>query len=548
MSDKIDTTHALERQVEKILSQSSGDRRQVIIRMASPVDDKQTLITLASDALKQRNMALSARECLPPPQGPVPDTVRRQYQTQFRQVSDPKKSFTGQVDRKHLESVSTEELKTRGHNFLTELVGSDIVQRAAREERKGNKKSVSLQQRSFWTSKSMLLELSTQDLAVLPTAVPGIRDIYPNRILRSPRLVETKNLPNTVLENKTSSWGVSKIGSLGAWGAYGARGQGVKIGILDTGIDAAHPDLAGKVVAFAEFDAEGKQIRGARPHDSDQHGTHCAGTIVGASASGQWIGVAPDARLAVALVLNGRFGGTDAQVLAGIDWLVEQEVDLISMSLGGLTLDPETPNTYTEAILTCLRAGIPVVTAIGNEGSQTTGSPGNDLFAFAVGATDYFDRAAGFSGGRTHIIRQSNFIPPENLPLPYSKPDVSAPGVAVLSSIPRGRWAAFNGTSMATPHVAGAMALILSATEIKQQVPEAERAFVLQDLLSGSAEELGESGQNHRFGFGRIDVLRAIGFAIERGYGKPLNTKVSTTTKKSIRGRKKTAKKRRSKG
>jgi hypothetical protein len=71
------------------------------------------------------------------------------------------------------------------------------------------------------------------------------------------------------------------------------------------------------------------------------------------------------------------------------------------MSLGGLTLDPETPNTYTEAILTCLRAGIPVVTAIGNEGSQTTGSPGNDLFAFAVGATDYFDKAAGFSGGRT---------------------------------------------------------------------------------------------------------------------------------------------------
>src|SRR5215210_979860 len=103
MSDKIDTTHALERQVEKILSQSSGDRRQVIIRMASPVDDKKTLITLASDALKQRNMALSARECLPPPKGPVPDTVRRQYQTQFRQVSDPKKSFTGQVDRKHLE-------------------------------------------------------------------------------------------------------------------------------------------------------------------------------------------------------------------------------------------------------------------------------------------------------------------------------------------------------------------------------------------------------------------------------------------------------------
>ena len=148
-------------------------------------------------------------------------------------------------------------------------------------------------------------------------------------------------------------------------------------------------------------------------------------------------------------------------MLAGIDWLVEQDVDVISMSLGGLTLDNETPNTYTEAIVTCLRDGIPVVTAIGNDGGQTTGSPGNDIFAFAVGATDIRDRAAGFSGGRTHIIRESNFIPEDLLPLPYSKPEVSAPGVAILSSVPGGKWEAFNGSSMATPHVAGAIALLL---------------------------------------------------------------------------------------
>jgi hypothetical protein len=92
------------------------------------------------------------------------------------------------------------------------------------------------------------------------------------------------------------------------------------------------------------------------------------------------------------------------------------------------------------------------------------------------------------------------------------------------------------------------MALILSATEIKQGVPDSERAFVLQDLLSGSAEELGESGQNHRFGFGRIDVLRAIGFAIERGYGKTLNSRKTAATKKSAGGRKKRARKRSKKG
>ncbi len=101
----------------------------------------------------------------------------------------------------------------------------------------------------------------------------------------------------------------------------------------------------------------------------------------------------------------------------GIDWCVEQKVDVISMSLGGLVMDAETPPTYTEAILTCLEAGIPVVAAIGNEGEQTTGSPGNDLFALSVGATDPHDRVAGFSGGRTHILRRKRF----------HRPPVSAP-------------------------------------------------------------------------------------------------------------------------
>jgi hypothetical protein len=133
------------------------------------------------------------------------------------------------------------------------------------------------------------------------------------------------------------------------------------------------------------------------------------------------------------LVLNGRKGGTDKQILAGLQWAIQQGVDVISMSLGGLTLSPDVPSTYTVSILNALRLGIPVVTAIGNDGSQTSGSPANDFFSFAIGATDHRDRVAGFSGGRTHVIRQSRFIAPENLPLVYSKPDISAPGVGVYS-------------------------------------------------------------------------------------------------------------------
>ena len=228
--------------------------------------------------------------------------------------------------------------------------------------------------------------------------------------------------------------------------------------------------------------------------------------------------MAPNARVAAALVLDGDKGGTDAQILRGIDWCLEQEVDVISMSLGGLVMDAETPPTYTEAILTCLERGVPVVAAIGNEGAQTSGSPGNDLFALSVGATDPRDRPAGFSGGRTQILRESEYIDRKYLPLPYSKPELSAPGVAVYSCVPKGKWKAFSGTSMATPHVAGAIALLLSATRIRELEDGEDRASLVQDLIVGSVEDLGESGQDHRHGFGRLDVLQAIDFARERGY------------------------------
>jgi len=370
----------------------------------------------------------------------------------------------------------------------------------------------------FWTSSSAVVTVRGEDLAEIVASVPGIEDIYPNRRLFVPPVATPKKIPEAIADNYASSWGIRRIGALASWGAYDTRGQGVLVGLLDTGVDPNHPDLVGKIAHWAEFDQHGMEVSGSTPYDSDRHGTHCAGTIVGGRASGRWIGVAPEAKIAAALVLNGERGGTDAQILAGIDWAVNRGVDVISLSLGAFVLGPATPNTYTRAILSAMRVGIPVVAAIGNEGSQTSGSPGSDYFSFAVGATDQNDLAAGFSGGRTQIIQSSSYFPPGALPLLYSKPDISAPGVAVYSSIPGGAWEHLNGTSMAAPHVAGAIALLLSATNIRNESP-GDRAFLIQDLLTGSSEELGEAGQNHRYGFGRLDILRAIGFAKKFGYG-----------------------------
>ena len=230
--------------------------------------------------------------------------------------------------------------------------------------------------------------------------------------------------------------------------------------------------------------------------------------------------MAPDAKLAVAIALDGVQGGTDAQVLAAIDWAVDRGVDVLNMSLGGLTLGPEVPSTYTEAILTSLRAGIPVVTAIGNDGQQIR-RVARQRSAFILRGGDRL------SGLRCRFQRRSNPYHRKGVQLRFpgavasclfQTGSRSAPGVAVFSSVPNGKWAAFNGTSMATPHVAGAIALLLSATSIKQRVVPTNRAFLIQDLLTGSVEELGETGQDHRFGFGRIDILQSIGFAKEKGF------------------------------
>lgn len=485
--------------VEKVIDEGQGSLRSVIVRMRSTDEGREPVLRAAAYRMLQRSLSLSARDILPSSVEPMPKVAAK------KRAEEKRFGVSSQI-----RGASRQQLVAYGRSSIRPLMKCDAVTRHDDDPTRG-----AIAQ--FLTAKSVLLELTPDEL-VQVAASPGVRDIYPNRHLRLPRVIEAKSLPANVSDNKVSAWGITAIGALSVWGAFDARGKGTKVGVLDTGIDDTHPDLKGKLAGWAEFNLNGDPVPGSKPHDTDRHGTHVAGTIVGGNASGLWIGVAPEAQVSVALVLDGEKGGSDAQVLAGIDWaFLEQKVDVINMSLGGLMLGPEVPSIYTEAILTCVEGGVPVVTAIGNEGQETSGSPGNDLFAFAVGATDSNDRAAGFSGGRTQIIQESNFIPPDFLPLPYSKPELSAPGLTIRSSVPGGEWATLNGTSMATPHVAGAIALLLSATKIRS-IPPGERAFFIQDLLTGSVEELGEAGQDHRFGFGRLDILRAVGFAKENGY------------------------------
>ncbi|MBF0383868.1 MAG: S8 family serine peptidase [Magnetococcales bacterium] len=468
------------------------------------------LANSAGDILSQRRMALTPRDLMP---FSFSRTTKRRSK---------KKSATKEQLRKILAKAETMAISRIKHGKapMQILLDNSTVKKALGKMAPDSKEkgSKDWQPQLFWTSRSMPMRISKSDLKKLPDEVENIKSIYPNRPLSIPNLVETKAMEAENSDILSATWGLEKIKAMAAWGAHGAYGEGVTIGLLDTGVDASHPDLKGKIAHWAEFTKSGRQVAGSTPFDSDRHGTHCAGTLVGGRESGRHIGVAPKAKIAAGLVLNGKYGGSDAQVLAGIDWAVERGVDVLSMSLGGLVIDSNTPPTYTDAIYSCLEAGIPVVAAIGNEGHQTTGLPGNDPFAYSVGATDPGDKIAGFSGGRTQIIQQSDFFYPDQLPLTYSKPDLSAPGVGIRSSVPGGGWEIFSGTSMATPLVAGAIALLLSATTIRGKLENSEKAFEIQNLLSSSVMELGESGQDHRYGFGRLDVLRAIDFAHDLGY------------------------------
>jgi len=254
------------------------------------------------------------------------------------------------------------------------------------------------------------------------------------------------------------SWGLDRLRVPKLWG-QGLSGKGILVGHLDTGVDGAHPALKGAIKRFAEFDLQGDPVPNAKPHDSGEHGTHTAGTIAGRAVGKTAFGVAPGAQLASAMVIE--FGDVIARVLAGMNWAVSLEVRILSMSLG--------LRGYSEDFLPLtqiLRArNILPVFAAGNEGPGLTRSPGNYAEALSVGAVDSNDAVASFSSS-------ARFSRP-NDPI---VPDLVAPGVDVVSSVPNNGYAQMSGTSMATPHVAGLAALLMeakpsaSADEIEQAI------------------------------------------------------------------------------
>ncbi|MZD10053.1 S8 family serine peptidase [Streptomyces sp. SID5785] len=277
-----------------------------------------------------------------------------------------------------------------------------------------------------------------------------------------------------------------------AWAA-GYDGKGTKVAVLDTGVDTEHPDLKGRV-------AESKNFTDSDSADDRQgHGTHTTSTVggTGAASDGRKKGVAPGTTLLNGKVLNDQGEGATSWIIAGMQWAVDQKADVVSMSLGNPSeLDCSDPMSQATQELARSAKDTLFVIAAGNSGpaANTVSSPGCVPDVLTVGAVDRDDSTASFSSRspvqRTHTL----------------KPEIAAPGVDISAAAAGGRglyaYQSMSGTSMATPHVAGAAAIV------KQRHPDWDAQQIKAALVSSADDDI--PGDVRETGGGRLDVKAAI--------------------------------------
>ncbi|NDU73226.1 S8 family serine peptidase [Actinomadura sp. DSM 109109] len=332
-------------------------------------------------------------------------------------------------------------------------------------------------------------------LAAMPSArsTGGIRRIWLDGRVKAHLAVPSAAAPGAPAaapEGGRLDRNLRQVGAPEAWGA-GHTGKGAKVAVLDTGVDAGHPDLKGRVGETKNFSES------ADTADRVGHGTHVASTVAGtgAASGGRRRGVAPDADLLIGKVLDDEGNGSESAVIAGMEWAAPR-ADVVNMSLGGAPTDGTDPLSTALDGLT-EKHGTLFVVAAGNDGLVgSVGSPGTAGSALTVGAVDASDRLAEFSsrGPRGHV----------------AKPEIVAPGVDIVAARAAGtamgtptgaRYTKASGTSMATPHVAGAAALLAA------KHPDWKPAR-LKAALAGTADPA-TGGDAFERGAGRLDAGEA---------------------------------------
>jgi len=378
---------------------------------------------------------------------------------------------------------------------------ADCAAYLARQEASGQAAQVI----RFWVTNAIAVKADKETLIAL-AARDDVRTIYYDETIHvlDPQPLPANSPQPTTRQAGPVTYGLRIIRADEVWDQLSIDGTGVLIGEIDTGVDVTHPDVRPKYKGGPGSWVDYSGTNYPTPTDVDGHGTHVMGTMCGGNASGTQIGVAPGAKWIAAKGLDDTGSGTLSGLMQCMQWMLDPDGNpnttddkpaVVNNSWGG---DGEN-EAFRDVVRAWIAAGIFPAFAIGNSGPapRTTGYPGNYPESFATGATDDQDVIADFSsrGPATYDGRD------------WIRPDVSAPGVQVYSSIPGGQWAAYDGTSMSSPHTAGVVALMLQANpgltvdEIKQ-------------VLETTAKDLGTPGKDNDYGSGRIDAYAAVTEAI----------------------------------
>lgn len=309
--------------------------------------------------------------------------------------------------------------------------------------------------------------------------------------------------PDLIVGNSLSEvggedlWGLKRIGLHKIKAEFPSiTGAGVRVGVIDTGIQSKHPELGNKTVVFKDF-VNNLQA----PYDDQGHGTHVSGTI-----SGNKVGIAPNVSITFAKAFTAVGAASDSILLSAMQWIFDPDGNsatndypqIVSNSWGGDLEGDAVYNLaqfepYRAALQTWIHGGVIPVFAAGNSGKRPNGIPGGLPDALAVGAIQPTDEIADFSSRGPNIWKVGESV------LTLLKPDISAPGVKIPSAFPGNKYATWAGTSMATPHVAGAIALALQVN------PKLKFADIKELLLKTSEKKMDTS-----FGYGILNAYEFV--------------------------------------
>jgi subtilisin family serine protease len=352
--------------------------------------------------------------------------------------------------------------------------------------------------RRFWIVNAVAARVTPDEARVL-AADPEVETVD----LDVPVQITQEDANSPFPDAGTGNWGLEVVNAPAVWRDLAINGAGVRVGSIDTGVDASNPDLAGKVVAWRDF-VSGRP----EPYDDNGHGTHTIGTMVGGDRGGAAVGVAPGATVVVAKAIGANGVGPGSALLAAAQWMTDPDGNPATADqpvVVNNSWSAENPNDpwFRTLIRRWLELGIVPVFAAGNSGpgAGTIGSPAGYPEALAVGAVNPNNSLANFSSQGPVTWENLDGLGPAAGTV-LTKPDVVAPGVAITSTVGSG-YLAFSGTSMAAPHVAGIVALMTQANP-------SLRGQAAADVVRQTAADLGAAGADSRFGMGRVDALAAV--------------------------------------